>query len=120
MYNPTTSQIAASLDAISSARLSSYTNFFRPATQEELYGIYCWNEVLSSNFMRLTGLVEVALRNRFHLVLSRYAKANFPRGVKGSADSNDWYSVLPIGGKSLDKCSGLLIPDTHLGRECSP
>ena len=103
MYNPTPSQIAASLDAISSARLSSYTSFFRPANPEELYGIYCWNEVISSNFMRLTGLVEVALRNRFHLILSRYAKANFPRRVKGSADSNDWYSALPLRGKSLDK-----------------
>ena len=104
MYNPTPSQIAASLDATSSARLSSYMNFFRPASQEELYGIYCWNEVLSSNFMRLTGLVEVALRNRLHLVMSRYAKANFPAQVTGSADSNDWYSVLlPVGSKSLDK-----------------
>jgi len=76
MYNPTPLNLLSSLDSISAARLSSYRRFFIPASDSELYGLYCWNEVLSTNFMRLTGIVEVALRNRFHLALSQYPCAN--------------------------------------------
>ena len=103
MYNPTPLNLAPSLDAISSARLSSYNKFFSPVSQEELYGLYCWNEVLSANFMRLTGIVEVALRNRFHLTLSQYAMANHKSRIIGTADSNNWYEVIRLSGKSEEK-----------------
>lgn len=103
MYNPTPLNLAPSLEAISSARLSSYQRFFSPASPEELYGLYCWNEVLSSNFMRLTGIVEVALRNRFHVTLSQYAMAHHQSRIIGTADSNNWFEVIGLSGKSEEK-----------------
>lgn len=103
MYNPTPLNILSSLDSISVARLSSYRRFFNPASDSELYGLYFWNEVLSTNFMRLTGIVEVALRNRFHLALSRYAMAQHPSRIIGNADANNWYEVLKLSGKSSAK-----------------
>ena len=103
MYNPTPLNLLSSLDSISAARLSSYRRFFNPASDTELYGLYCWNEVISTNFMRLTGIVEVALRNRFHLALSQYAMAQHPSRIIGSADANNWYEVLALSGKSSEK-----------------
>jgi hypothetical protein len=102
MYNPTPCNLITSLDAISVARLSTYRNFFNPKSDEELYGIYCWNEILSSNLLRLIGSVEITLRNRFHLYLSQYAHAsNWQHS--GSSDSNDWYEHANLSGKSSDK-----------------
>lgn len=103
MYNPTPLNLPGSLDAISAARLSSYRRFFRPSSDAELYGLYCWNEILSANFMRLSGILEVSLRNRFHLALSRYAMAHHGPKIIGSADANNWYEVLSLGGKSAEK-----------------
>jgi len=107
MYNPTPLNLLSSLDSISAARLSSYRRFFNPASDTELYGLYCWNEVLSTNFMRLTGIVEVALRNRFHLALSQYAMAQHPSRIIGNADANNWYEVLGLSGKSSEKVKAI-------------
>lgn len=65
--------------------------------------MYCWNEVISTNFMPFTGIVEVALRNRFHLALSRYAMAHHAQTVSGTANSNSWYEALALRNKSADK-----------------
>ncbi|USX37512.1 Abi family protein [Pseudomonas putida] len=106
MYNPTPCNIITSLDAISVPRLSTYRQFFNPANDEELYGIYCWNEVLGSNFLRLIGSVEVTLRNKFHLHLSQHAHTvQWP--YVGSPDSNDWYSHANLRGKSEDKVKAI-------------
>lgn len=80
------------LDDISPARLSNYVSFFAPATPAEIYGLYCWNDALSSRIMRLTGIIEIILRNRFHVALSR--KYWNPAESRGNVDSNDWYLKL--------------------------
>ena len=80
------------LDDISPARLSNYVSFFSPATPAEIYGLYCWNDALSSRIMRLTGIIEIILRNRFHVALSRQYWD--PTQSRGNVDSNDWYLKL--------------------------
>lgn len=80
---------------ISVARFTSYRNMFNSANDYELYGIYCWNEALSSTLYHLISITEVVMRNRFHAVLSSHLLC--PQSV-GRRDSNDWYNhiVLPI------------------------
>ncbi|MQA40666.1 Abi family protein [Rugamonas aquatica] len=80
------------LEDLSTARLSSYVNFFNTTSNEELYGLYCWNDAVSSRFMRLIGIVEIILRNRFHVALSQ--EYWNPTLSKGSQDSNDWFLKL--------------------------
>lgn len=103
MRHPTPKSIASTLNEISNARLSSYLSFFNPQNDEELYGIYCWNDALSSNFLRLIGIIEISLRNRIHSALSHHIASQNPVGLMGSAASNDWYNHTPLSGKSLSK-----------------
>lgn len=104
MYNPIPASLSKTLEDISHARLSSYRGFFLPQNDNELYGLYCWNEVLSSCFMRLIGSVEVTLRNRIHLVLSQHIARTIHAGNRNvDPDSNDWYKHVGLGGKSSAK-----------------
>lgn len=103
MYNPIPASLPKTLEDISHARLSSYREFFLPQNDSELYGIYCWNEVLSSCFMRLIGSVEVTLRNRIHLVLSQHIARTRAGRFVGTPDSNDWYNHVGLRGKSSEK-----------------
>lgn len=103
MYNPIPASLPKTLEDISHARLSSYRSFFSPKNDKELYGIYCWNEILSSCFMRLIGSVEVTLRNRIHLILSQYVAINHSNKFIGTPESNDWYNIIKLSGKSSDK-----------------
>lgn len=80
---------------ISAARLSSYQKFFNCATDNELFGVYCWNIHLSACFYNLISIVEVALRNRFHFALSDH----FSPG----AISFDWYNSLKLQPKTANK-----------------
>jgi hypothetical protein len=84
--------ITKALDDLSEPRLSSYRNFFLPTTDQELYGLYCWNDAISTRFMRLIGVIEIIMRNRFHRELSQFA---FTTGVSlGTPVSNDWYRIV--------------------------
>ena len=85
---------------ISVARLSSYRTMFRGADDYELYGIYCWNEALSSTLFRLISITEVVMRNRFHTTLSLHLHN---RHSIGRNDSNDWYRHIALLKKSKDK-----------------
>lgn len=107
MYTPTPVNLINSLEALSPARLSSYRHFFSPASDQELYGIYCWNEVLSTNFMRLIGNVEITLRNKFHYYLSQHVSRVQGAAYVGTPDSNDWYNHVGLRGKSLKKVQDL-------------
>lgn len=100
MHHLLPADLAQTLADISTARLSSYQNFFSPANDEELYGLYCWNDAVSSRYMRLIGILEVILRNRLHTALSGYAWNHHTSN--GSQDSNDWYMKLyrPFTGNS--------------------
>lgn len=92
MHHLVPADLGVALQEISHARLSSYKNFFNPANEPELYGLYCWNDAISSRFMRLIGILEVLLRNRFHVALScQYWK---PGTSIGTVDSNDWFLQL--------------------------
>lgn len=85
---------------ISLARLSSYRTMFHGATDQELYGIYCWNEALSATLFRLISIAEVVMRNRFHTALSIRQHNLQPVGNK---DSNDWYNHITLPPKSIQK-----------------
>ena len=91
MHHILPSDLPAVLNDISAARLSSYKNFFSPGNDAELYGLYCWNDAISSRYMRLIGILEILLRNRIHLNMSYYA---WGATSNGTQDSNDWYMKL--------------------------
>ncbi|MDQ0022219.1 Abi family protein [[Curtobacterium] plantarum] len=89
------------IEDITDARLSNYKSFFNLATNEEAFGIYCWNEELSSRFMQLIGIVEIIQRNRIHKNLSeKIWNKNISFGVK---ESNDWYAHISLNPKSRGK-----------------
>jgi hypothetical protein len=93
--------IAETIAALSGPRLGSYRTFFHPADDYELYGIYCWNEEISSCLTALLNNLEVTMRNAFHRELSlRYGSA------PGTA-SSDWYNAIRIGGRSLEKVQAI-------------
>jgi hypothetical protein len=92
MHHHLPRDITAALDDLSEPRLRSYRIFFNNPPDEELYGIYCWNDAISIRLMRLIGNIEIVLRNRFHRELSRFA---YVAGTSsGSQDSNDWYRFV--------------------------
>ena len=87
--------INRTLAAISQPRLGSYRAFFAPADDLELYGLYCWNEALSSCLTSLINNLEITMRNAFHRELSyRYG------GAAGTT-SSDWYNTIGLAGRSL-------------------
>lgn len=92
MHHSLPSNLDEALADISSHRLSSYKAFFHPSTDSALYGIYCWNDAISSRLMRLIGIVEITLRNRIHRELSQFV---YTLGVSnGDKTSNDWYRFI--------------------------
>jgi hypothetical protein len=93
---PNNEDIQALIQAISEPRLSSYRKFFRPQSDEELLGIYRWNEEVCTDFSRHLKWIEIALRNGFHAALSqRY-------GVVGTPASRDWYHHVRLAEHSRD------------------
>jgi len=89
------------IEDITDIRLSNYKSFFNLTTDEEAFGIYCWNEELSSRFMQLIGIVEIIQRNRIHKNLSE--KIWNRRTSFGVKESNDWYMHVNINTKSMIK-----------------
>lgn len=89
------------IEDITNIRLSNYKSFFNLSTDEEAFGIYCWNEELSSRFMQLIGIVEIIQRNRIHRSLSENLWNR--RSSFGVKESNDWYMRVNLNPKSLDK-----------------
>ncbi|WP_460233228.1 Abi family protein [Aurantivibrio plasticivorans] len=51
---------------ISSARLNTYSNFFAPADQIELFGCYLWSKEVAAAFFPLLQVLEITLRNAIH------------------------------------------------------
>jgi len=89
------------IEDITNIRLSNYKSFFMLATNEEAFGLYCWNEELSSRFMQLIGIIEIIQRNRIHKHISEFM---WKRGTSfGTKESNDWYMHININTKSMDK-----------------
>lgn len=89
--------IAETLAAISPPRLSTYRSMFAPASDLELYGIYCWNETVSNGFSTLLATVEITLRNAFHRELSRRY------GSPAAGPHTHWYDFLALAPRSAEK-----------------
>jgi hypothetical protein len=106
MHHFLPTDIASTLDDLSAPRLASYRSFFLPVDDRELYGIYCWNDAISIRFMRLIGIIEILMRNRFHRELSQFAYC--PASV-GTSASNDWYRCIVTDGTMTAK---------HLKKKC--
>ncbi len=97
--------IQQTTEDISLARLSSYHNFFTSLSHHEAYGLYCWNEALSTTLFRLISITEIVMRNRFHVALSLHCQSN-PASV-GRPDANDWFNHINFPSKSQDKIKGI-------------
>lgn len=95
MNNLKQAHVASAVQALSPVRLSNYRRFFGAATDRAAYGLYCWNDAISGELSRVLGLTEIALRNQFHIALSK-------RFGVGTASSTDWYNHLALGPRSLE------------------
>ena len=85
------------ISGLSPIRLSNYKKFFKTTSDEQVLGLYHWNEELSSVFFRTISIIEVLLRNQFHRALSlRY-------GAIGEIGSKDWYEFLSLNDLSKKK-----------------
>ena len=104
------------IEDITDVRLSNYKSFFNLTTNEEAFGVYCWNEELSSRFMQLIGVIEIIQRNRIHKHLSE--KLWDRRNSFGSKESNDWYMNIILNTKSMSKIKK--ITHTKSGNLKSP
>lgn len=51
---------------ISAARLNTYSSFFAPSSQVELFGCYLWNKEIAASFLPILQVLEVSLRNSIH------------------------------------------------------
>ena len=99
----------AHVQALSHARLSNYRSFFGATNDGEALGLYRWNDELSAVLFRTISLVEVVLRNQFHLVMSqRY-------GAVGTQGSKDWYAHLAL--SSLSKAKIMAITHYKKGHQ---
>lgn len=98
---------AAANAALSSARLSNYRAFFSASSETEVFGLYRWNEAVATQLFRIVSLAEIAIRNRFHMVLSAHY------GAVGYAQSRDWYQYLSLGEKSKKSLDKILLVRRH-------
>jgi len=98
MYRISPENINKHIDEISSLRIGTYKSFFKTGSDEEAYGIYCWNSEISSRINLAIGIYEVILRNRIHKTLSKFFfknKRKFCSGIlNGTAESCDWYNHI--------------------------
>lgn len=110
MHHTLPTDLAKTLDDLSAPRLTSYRSFFAPVDDRELYGIYCWNDAISIRFMRLIGIVEILMRNRFHRELSKFAHrpASF-----GTITSNNWYRYVVTDNTTTAKHLKKKTPTLH-------
>lgn len=97
MYRSSPSDVISQVSNVSSLRISSYKSFFNLPNYDEAYGVYCWNNELSSRINLAIGTYEILLRNRIHKVLSQFFFNN-PKHrsgeLHGSEESCAWYDHL--------------------------
>lgn len=107
MFHLQTHEITTHLsDDITKARLSNYISFFNLNSDTEVFGVYCWNEELSSRIMQLIGVVEIIQRNRIH----RHLSLEFSDDKNNPQESTDWYNKIKLNGKSKSKIQSV----THI------
>ena len=85
-------------------RLATLKAFFKTTTDQDLLGCYAWNQAVASGLFPLLGDFEVALRNRLHLVLSRY---------HGGVDSFNWMLPRPNPAHLRNPAAPKTLPSKH-------
>lgn len=85
-------------------RLATIKAFFKTNTDRDLLGCYAWNQAVASGLFPLLGDFEVALRNRLHLVLSRYY---------GGVDSFNWMLPYPNPAHLHNPNAPAMLPSVH-------
>lgn len=87
------------LNAFSAPRVNAYKRFFgNNLTNDEVFGVYLWNESISQSFFSVITLTEVILRNRFHSSLSNYYFRNNKEVVANYKQENWHYrNIQTIG-----------------------
>jgi len=101
MYRTLPYAIANHINDISSERLNSYRRVYPQKSDEEIYGMYCWNSEVSSRISMAIGIYEVCLRNKIHRVMSDYMfnnKKSFIGALQGNSISCDWYDKIATSG----------------------
>ena len=66
---PSTINYSPLLPLLSDARLNSFQNTFKPSTDAELYGIYCWSQYAAASLYPLLQSLEVTLRNTIDIAI---------------------------------------------------
>ncbi|WP_229734351.1 Abi family protein [Terasakiella brassicae] len=72
--------------------MNTYRRFFNTRTDNETYGLYCWNETLAAELFKLVSSIEITMRNRYHAALS----SHYTGIAQGTQQSNDWYNHIGI------------------------
>lgn len=110
-------------ELMSQPRIGSYRKYFgHHLLDQEILGIYLWNECLCSSFFKILNLIEITSRNKFHKALSlhyfdsqklriakRFNPASIPVQTIGSRISCNWYECALLADKSLSK----ILDKTH-------
>lgn len=111
------------LECLSEARMQSYKAFFFTAgslpTDDELVALYHWNGELAEMLWKLISLIEIALRNKVHTVLSnehfqsaknmvangsdkkQFTTNKVPTQTYGKKQSCNWYHAVNFSGEPL-------------------
>jgi len=124
MYRISPENVSLHINEISSLRIGSYKSFFKTESDNEAYGIYCWNSELSSRISLSIGIYEILLRNRIHRELSKFFFQNksYQSGyLNGTIESCDWYNHISTESKFRtyikkeisDKNGSLLSPPPY-------
>lgn len=89
--------VMPTLEAISAPRLSNYISYFGSSDPHDLYACYQWNNEVSTSFLPILHLIEIALRNAYHRELSLH----FSLINTGTpSQSYDWYQYANLNAKS--------------------
>ncbi|MGF6238273.1 hypothetical protein ABIE02_004455 [Leclercia sp. 1548] len=102
MYKTPAINIAKHINDISTERLNSYRRVYPHKSEDEIYGMYCWNSELSSRISMAIGIYEVCLRNKIHRVMSNYIfnnKNTYNGNLSGDKNSCNWYDKIATTGK---------------------
>lgn len=98
MYRAKSPNIASYINNISTKRLSNYKKIHPTKTDNEIYGMYCWNSELSTRINMVIGIYEICLRNKIHSVMSDYIYNKMAKNNKidGDGTSCNWYDQIKI------------------------
>lgn len=100
MFRPPPININSHILDISIERFFNYRTIFKTTDLNELHGIYCWNEEISTKFIYLIGMIEITLRNKIHRCLSHFYFTNqltlCSQKLYGNVQSCNWYDHLGL------------------------